>query len=171
MNEASCSYNEQFRGSCIKHADLADLVIALERRLVWEPPISQEQCDAYFTARTTQQEELHWQHHTPVWRLEHSGGKDLGLIAFCASYDLIELSIDPDPNAQLSLIFLLDFLRGQRAIGVEDEAGPGRRPHRRSWVEKVEKAEVASRPDYPGSSRSGPRCVESLASADTASVV
>lgn len=45
---------------------LADFVITLERRLVWGSPPSQTQCDAYFTARTTQEEGLHWQYHTPA---------------------------------------------------------------------------------------------------------
>ena len=45
-------------------------------------------------------------------RLERSDGKALGLIEFCEIYDSIELWINPDPNAQLNLIWLLDFLRG-----------------------------------------------------------
>ena len=92
-------------------ARLADIVIALERRLVWGPPLSQAQLGAFFTARGSQDLGLHWQDYTPAWRLGRSGGKDLGFIEFCSRYDQIELWIDPDPNAQLNLIWLLDFLR------------------------------------------------------------
>jgi len=97
-------------------ARLADFVITLGRRLVWGPPLSQAQLDASFAARTPQEEGLHWQDYTPAWRLERSGGKDLGLIEFCARYDAIELWIDPDPNAQLNLVWLLDFLRDHETL-------------------------------------------------------
>jgi hypothetical protein len=100
-------------------AGLADFVIVLGRRLVWGPPLSQAQLDAYFTAQAAQEEGLHWQDHTPAWRLERSGGKDFGLIEFCSAYDSIELWIDPDPNAQLNLIWLLDFLRGHGQLALK----------------------------------------------------
>src|ERR1700750_165526 len=98
---------------------LADFVITLEARAGWGPPLSQSQFDAYFAARGAQEEGLYWQCHTPRWRIERSGGKGLGFIEFCAAYDLIELWIDPDPNAQLTLIFLLDFLRGHEPLAVK----------------------------------------------------
>jgi hypothetical protein len=121
---------------------LADFVITLERRLVWGPPLSQAQLDTYFTQRTVQEEGLHWQYHTPAWRLERSGGKDLGLIEFCARYDMVEIWIDPDPNAQLNLIWLLDFLRGHEQLAlkinlVQADVGIGglglKRLKRRKW--------------------------------------
>jgi hypothetical protein len=95
---------------------LANFTITLERRLVWGPPLSQAQLDGYFAPRTTQAADLYWQYHTPAWRIEKSGGKDLGLIEFCTRYDEIELWIDPYPNAQLTLIWLLDFLRGHEQL-------------------------------------------------------
>jgi len=91
-------------------AGLADFVIAPERRLVSGPPPSEAESDAFFGRRGPEQG-FHWQGHTPARRLERSGGKDFGLIEFCAAYDSIELWIDPDPNAQLNLISLLDFFR------------------------------------------------------------
>jgi hypothetical protein len=97
-------------------AGLADFVISLERRLVWGPPLSQAELTKYFAPRTTQAEGFHWQYHNPAWRLERSGGQDLGLIEFCARYDAVELWIDDDPNAQLTLIWLLDFLRGHQQL-------------------------------------------------------
>jgi hypothetical protein len=100
----------------INGAGLADLAIALQPRLVWRPPLSQIQLSGYFAARTTQTEKLHWQYCTPARRIERAGGKDLGLVDFCAKYDQIELWIDPDPNAQLTLVWFLDFLRGHEQL-------------------------------------------------------
>src|SRR5580704_10925825 len=77
----------------------------------------------------------------------------------------------PGSECTTELDLAIGFLARPRAVGVEDKSGPGRCRHRRSWIEKVEKAEMAPHPDYQRSSRSGRRCVESLASVDTASVV
>jgi hypothetical protein len=105
----------------IEAARLANFTITLERRLVGGPPLSQPELDAYFSARTTQPEDLYWQYHTPGWGIEKAGGKDLGLVEFCERYDETELWIDPDPNAQLNLIWLLDFISGHEwpALGMK----------------------------------------------------
>lgn len=95
----------------IKASGLADVAIALERRLVWGRPPFEAETETFFAARTNQREVLHWQDYSPSRRIERSGGKDLGLIEFCARYDSVELWIDPDPNAQFNLIWPLDFLR------------------------------------------------------------
>ncbi len=39
-----------------------------------------------------------------------------GLIEFCARFEAVELWVDPDPNAQLTLIWLLDYLRPHAEI-------------------------------------------------------
>ncbi|WP_246756741.1 hypothetical protein [Bradyrhizobium diazoefficiens] len=44
----------------IQQAGLADLVIAIERRLVWGPLPSAAERDAFFAPRTTQPRGLHW---------------------------------------------------------------------------------------------------------------
>jgi hypothetical protein len=100
----------------IKASGFADIAIALERRLVWGRPPSNAETEAFFAARTTRRKGLHWQDYSPSWRIERSGGKDFGLIEFCARCDSVELWIDPDPNAQLTLLWLLDFLRGHEHL-------------------------------------------------------
>jgi hypothetical protein len=100
----------------IKASGHADIAIALERRLVWGRPPSDAETEAFFAVRTTQREGLHWRDYSPSWRIEKSGGKDLGLIEFCAGYDSVALWIDPDPNTQLMLLWLLDFLRGHEQL-------------------------------------------------------
>lgn len=100
----------------IKMAGLAEIAIALERQLVWGRAPSDLETAAFFAARTKRRNGLHWQHATPKWRLEKHGGKDLGLIEFCARYDSVELWIDPEPNGQLTLLWLLDYLRAYQNV-------------------------------------------------------
>ncbi|RXG95917.1 hypothetical protein [Bradyrhizobium zhanjiangense] len=96
-------------------ADLADLVIAIERRLIWGPLPSDEELGAFFAPRTTQPCGLHWLDNTPSWRLEGSGVKDRGLIELLSECDSAELWMGPEPNAQLILLWLLDHCGNERA--------------------------------------------------------
>ncbi|UWU66738.1 hypothetical protein [Bradyrhizobium sp. NC92] len=100
----------------LQGAGLADLVIAIERRLVWGPPPSETECEAFFSPRMTQPNGLHWLDDTPVWRQERSGIKGRGLIELFSEYDSAELGMGPEPNAQLLLLWLLDH------CGIEDAA-------------------------------------------------
>ena len=55
---------------------------------------------------------VHWRDISPDSTLgETRIVDDLGLIDLCEPFETIELWIDPDPNAQLILIWLLDYLR------------------------------------------------------------
>ena len=94
--------------SAIRGARLGDLVIAIERRLVWGQLPSDAELEAFFAPRTTQSHGLHW-------RLEESAVKDRGLIDLSAEYDSIELWPGPGPNAQLLLLWLLDHCGRERA--------------------------------------------------------
>ncbi|MDF0518409.1 hypothetical protein P0R31_14320 [Bradyrhizobium yuanmingense] len=78
----------------IQRAGLADLVIAIERRLVWGSLPSTAELDAF-------------------WRLEGSGPH--GLIELFLEYDTVELWMEPEPNAQLILLWLLDHCGSDRA--------------------------------------------------------
>src|SRR4051812_41638137 len=92
----------------IQRAGLADLVIAIECRLVWGQLPSDAELDAFFAPRTTQPHGLHWLDDTPPWRLEKSGATGRGLIELFAAYDAVEFWRGPEPNAQLILLWLLD---------------------------------------------------------------
>lgn len=89
----------------IQRAGIADLVIAIERRLVWGQLPSDAELDAFFAPRTTQPRGLHWLDDTPPWRPEKSDVKDRGLIEFSVEYDSIELWIKQEPNAHLLLLW------------------------------------------------------------------
>ncbi len=56
----------------------------------------------------------HWLDHLPRDCLGEK--KDLGLLEFCEPFDSVELWVDPQPNDQLVLIWLLDFLRPYREV-------------------------------------------------------
>lgn len=93
----------------IQQAGLADLVIAIERRLVCGRLPSDAERDAFFGPRTTQPHGLHWLDDTPSWRLDESGLMDRGLIGLLSECELAELWIGREPNAQLLLLWLLDY--------------------------------------------------------------
>jgi hypothetical protein len=95
----------------LKEAGRADIVIDLVPRFVWGPLPSESELAAMLAARTTQKPGSHWLDYASSKRMKEFGGKDFGLIEFCQRCETIELWIDPDPNAQLTLIWLLDYLR------------------------------------------------------------
>ncbi|MEH2486741.1 hypothetical protein [Bradyrhizobium sp. AZCC 2230] len=93
----------------IQQAGLADRVIAIDRRLVWGPLPTAAEREAFFAPRATQPHGVHWLDDTPRWRLDESGAKDRGLIELFAECDSVELWMGPEPNAQLLLLWLLDY--------------------------------------------------------------
>ncbi|WP_375313794.1 hypothetical protein WHZ77_11630 [Bradyrhizobium sp. A5] len=99
----------------LQQAGPADLVIAIERRLVWGLLPSAAELDAFFAPRTTQSRGLHWLDDTPPWRVVEPGVGDRGLIELSAECDSVELWMGPEPNAQLILLWLLDHCRRERA--------------------------------------------------------
>jgi hypothetical protein len=95
----------------LKEAGRADLAIAIEPRLVWGPPLSDAELAAFLAARTTQKPGSHWLDYVSENGVEPIGGKRLGLIEVCARCESVELWIEPEPNAQLVLLWLLDYFR------------------------------------------------------------
>jgi hypothetical protein len=78
---------EDVTGGALKGARIADRVISFGWRFVWGMLPS-------------------------LRELENAARADgVGLIEFCARFDAVELWGDPEPNAQLQLIWLLDYLR------------------------------------------------------------
>jgi len=94
----------------LKQADLADIAIPLDRRLVWGPLPSETELAAFFEARTNQEPDDHWLDFGQAWPLERFGIKDLGFLEVCARCETVELWFDPEPNDQLMLLWLLDYL-------------------------------------------------------------
>ena len=103
---------------CLKGTGLADIVIWFGLRFVWGPLLSDAELATFLEARSTKHGSpgSHWLDFIRPWHLEKIEGKDLGLIDLCERCETIELWIDPDPNAQLTLIWLLDYLRHHAKI-------------------------------------------------------
>jgi hypothetical protein len=98
----------------LQRAGRAGIAIPIEPRLVWGPLPSDAALIERLAPRTTQKPGSHWLDFRYPTRLPASIekiGKDLGLIEFCERCEMVELWIDPVPNAQLILIQLLDFFR------------------------------------------------------------
>jgi hypothetical protein len=101
----------------LKGARIADAVIGFGDRFVWGPLPSDAEIATSLMPLSSQYDQAgdHWL--LRVYR-KHLGDVDshTSLIDLCEHFDAIELWIDPDPNAQLILIWLLDYLRSHEKI-------------------------------------------------------
>src|SRR5260370_2910252 len=97
---------------CLMQAGIADLVIALGFSFVRGPLPSPLDLATSLSTRSTKHDTAlpHWLDN--AGRLhEKIRRKGLGLIELCQQCEMVELWIDPVPNAQLMLIQLLDHFR------------------------------------------------------------
>jgi len=93
-------------------ARLANCVIPFGLRFVWGQLPSQIELETLLSSRSAMHDASgsHWLDLTGK-RLKEARTEGLGLIEFCKRFEAVELWIDPDPTAQLTLIWLLDYLR------------------------------------------------------------
>jgi hypothetical protein len=104
---------EDSGAGCLRVAGIADIVLPFGLRFTWGPPPSDAELATFLEARSTKHGSpgSHWLDFVRARYLEEIQGKDLGLIDLCERCETIELWVDPEPNAQLTLIWLLDYLR------------------------------------------------------------
>jgi hypothetical protein len=97
---------------CLRQTGIADIVIPFGHRFVWGALPSDAEFARLVALRTTKHDSpgFLWLNDVRSRRLDENG-RDLGLVDLCERCETIELWIDPDPNAQLTLIWLLDYLR------------------------------------------------------------
>jgi hypothetical protein len=102
----------------LRQAGLADIVIPFGFRFVWGRLPAPEEIATLLAARSAEHGSpgSHWLDFVRPRQLEELGARGLGLIDLCERCDTIELWIDPDPNAQLTLIWLLDYLHHHAKI-------------------------------------------------------
>ncbi len=101
------------------HADRADMVVPLIFRLVSGPLPTSYRLDKYLDGRSDPRDpEVRWS--DLVRRSSQTGlaHKNMWLVRFCEAYgvDRIELWFDPEPNSQLLLIWVLDYLRSHPSM-------------------------------------------------------
>src|SRR6266566_8467364 len=96
----------------LRAARIADIVLPFGIRFVWGPLPSDAELATFLAARSTKHGSpgSHWLDFVRPRHLVDKG-KDLGLIDLYERCETIELWVDPEPNAQLTLIWLLDYLR------------------------------------------------------------
>jgi len=92
----------------------ADLAVWLSFfRFSWGPPPAQDELAAHLGRRTPSRDGIdvmHWSEWGSRWsHSEHRKHRDLSLADFCQHYETVELWFDVRPEAQLNLIWLLDY--------------------------------------------------------------
>jgi hypothetical protein len=87
----------------LMQAGIADIVVPFGFRFVWGPLPSDAELETMLGPGSLD--------HFPQKRLGEFHSKGMGTLDLCERCETIELWIDPDPNAQLTLIWLLDYLR------------------------------------------------------------
>ncbi len=102
----------------LKGAGLADCVISLELRFAWGQLPSPRELERWLASRSAVDDTCgaHWLDNLRNKQIEEAQSHGPGLVEFCASFDAIELWIDPEPNAQLILSWLLDYFRPHERI-------------------------------------------------------
>ena len=94
----------------LRQTGLADCVFGFGMRFVWGRGAPENELDAWLAPRLADHDaSSHWLDGDSWW-LKDARAEE-GLIEFCERFDTIELWPDPDPNSQLTLIWLLDYLR------------------------------------------------------------
>lgn len=90
-----------------------DLAVNFFFRFGWGPLPSPEELRAYLGPRTPDVKRgEHWSDFASKWsQSENRSRRALGLAEFCQHYESVELWFDTRPNAQLQLIWLLDYFR------------------------------------------------------------
>jgi hypothetical protein len=102
----------------LRAAGIADIVIPFGIRFVWEPPPTDAELAMLLGPRPAERGSRDFRWLQSVRHLKEMEG-DLGLIELCERCETIELWIDPQPNAQLTLIWLLDHLRHHRETALK----------------------------------------------------
>src|SRR3954454_10440097 len=99
---------------CLRQTGLADIVISFGARFVWGPLPSDQELDELSGLRSPPHD--HWFRDVYRKNFADVGESEIGMIDLCHRCDTIELWIDPDPNAQLTLVWLLNWLRAHEKI-------------------------------------------------------
>ncbi|MES5483490.1 hypothetical protein QMZ05_12100 [Bradyrhizobium sp. INPA03-11B] len=96
----------------VKAARFADSVIGVELQFACGRLPASSELDAMFSRRAASSGAgAHWLDNLTGRSLEDAHRQGLGLIEFCERFDAVDLWVDPDPNSQLQLVWLLDYLR------------------------------------------------------------
>jgi hypothetical protein len=93
--------------------EFADLAVDFFFRFGWGELPSPDELETYLGPRTPEVKPgHHWSDFASRWnQSKNRGRRDLSLAEFCQQYETVELWFDIQPNAQLRLVWLLDYFR------------------------------------------------------------
>jgi hypothetical protein len=98
-------------------ADFAELVIDFIHRFVWGPLLSPDKLNSYLGPRTPDLGPVeHWSDLAFKWSGRWKRERNGGLVEFCDQFDVVEMWFDIEPNAQLQMVWLLDYFRAYPEI-------------------------------------------------------
>jgi hypothetical protein len=104
-------------GGGFKAAGLADCVIPLGLCFVWGRLRPADELNAWLSPWTAGSAAAdHWADNLRGAAFEKARQQNVGLVEFCEGFEIIELWADPDPNAQLQLVWLLDYFRSHPRV-------------------------------------------------------
>jgi hypothetical protein len=94
-------------------SEFADLAVDFFFRFGWGPLPPPDELAAYLGPRTPDVARgRHWSDFVSGWhQSKNRSRRDFSLAEFCQQYETVELWFDTQPNAQLRLVWLLDYFR------------------------------------------------------------
>jgi hypothetical protein len=97
---------------------LANVAVGFHPRFVWRKLPSDERLLMGLERRSEKHGNPgdHWLDDVRREWLDGFGTRDIGFFELCAKFDSIEIWVDPRPNDQLVLVWLLDLLRPHKEI-------------------------------------------------------
>ena len=95
------------------NSEFADLALSFFFRFGWGPLPPQDELATYLGPRTPDVTRgRHWSDFASGWnQSKNRSRRDLSLAEFCQQYETVELWFDTQPNAQLQMVWLLDYFR------------------------------------------------------------
>lgn len=102
----------------LRQSRLANVVLGFYPRFVWRKLPSEQQLLMGLERRSAKHCNPgdHWLDDVCRSSLDGFGTRDIGFFELCAKFDSIEIWVDPRPNDQLVLVWLLDLLRPYKEI-------------------------------------------------------
>lgn len=102
----------------LRQSRLANVVLGFYPRFVWRKLPSEQQLLVGLERRSEKHCNPgdHWLDDVCRGSLAGFGTRDIGFFELCVKFDSIEIWIDPRPNDQLVLVWLLDLLRPYKEI-------------------------------------------------------
>jgi hypothetical protein len=134
MTRLILTFDDSAAGA-LKGAGVADCVVPFGLCFVWGRLRPVNELKTFLSPRAAGAASLgdHWLDNLSGAQFEEARKQGLGLIEFCERFETIELWVDPDPNAQLQLVWLLDHMRPHghvvsRSSLVQTDTGIGNHP-------------------------------------------